>query len=196
MQHCLAAVNTVSSFPPQQTIGLRVLPFQRVSCTSTQFPRLSCSWRLVSRDGFGPKKRNHRGRTAALPSWESARFCLSRLTSSGPRCWVVPQDRARVEMDTVAYVEHGGALAGGSMLVDGDLALRQTWPLSVYGGKRVRPDMSSLLLGFPSHASPRKTTVFFCKLLLWLGLRVCPITFRCFASTPHIPNATTELRMK
>lgn len=101
-----------------------------------------------------------------------------------------------MEMDTVAYVEHGGALAGGSMLVDGDLALRQTWPLSVYGGKRVRPDMSSLLLGFPSHASPRKTTVFFCKLLLWLGLRVCPITFRCFASTPHIPNATTELRTK
>lgn len=37
----------------------------------------------------------------------------------------------------MAYIEHGGALAGGSMQVDGDLALRQTWPLSVYGGKRV-----------------------------------------------------------
>eukprot|EP00903_Cladosiphon_okamuranus_P011146 g10520.t1 len=44
------------------------------------------------------------------------------------------RDRARVEMDTVAYIEHGGALAGGSMRVDGDLILRQTWPLSVYGG--------------------------------------------------------------
>lgn len=40
-----------------------------------------------------------------------------------------------MEMDTVAYVEHGGGLAGGSMQVDGDLTLRQTWPLSVYGGE-------------------------------------------------------------
>lgn len=37
-------------------------------------------------------------------------------------------------MDTVAFFEHGGALAGGSMQVDGDLALKQTGPLSVYGG--------------------------------------------------------------
>ncbi|CAM9305707.1 unnamed protein product [Pylaiella littoralis] len=44
------------------------------------------------------------------------------------------RDRARVEMDTVAFIEHGGALAGGSIQVDGDLTLRQTWPLSVYGG--------------------------------------------------------------
>lgn len=44
-----------------------------------------------------------------------------------------------MEMDTVAYIEHGGALAGGSMQVDGDLTLRQTWPLSVYGGAWVHP---------------------------------------------------------
>lgn len=44
------------------------------------------------------------------------------------------QDRAKVEMDAVAYVEHGGTLAGGSVQVDGDLRLRQAWPLSVYGG--------------------------------------------------------------
>ncbi|CAN0546236.1 unnamed protein product, partial [Ectocarpus sp. 8 AP-2014] len=45
------------------------------------------------------------------------------------------RDRARVEMDTAAYVQHQGALAGASMQVDGDMALRQTWPLSVYGGR-------------------------------------------------------------
>ncbi|CAM9611948.1 unnamed protein product, partial [Ectocarpus sp. 13 AM-2016] len=44
------------------------------------------------------------------------------------------RDRARVEIDTAAYVQHQGALAGASMQVDGDMALRQTWPLSVYGG--------------------------------------------------------------
>lgn len=53
---------------------------------------------------------------------------------TAPASRPVRQDRARVEMDTVAYVEHGGALAGGSMQVDGDLTLRQTSPLSVYGG--------------------------------------------------------------
>lgn len=37
-------------------------------------------------------------------------------------------------MDAVAYVEHGGALAGGLVRVDGDLRLRQASPLSVYGG--------------------------------------------------------------
>lgn len=45
------------------------------------------------------------------------------------------QDRARIEMDTMAYIENAGALAGASMQVDGDLVLRQTGPLSVYGGK-------------------------------------------------------------
>ncbi|CAM9550595.1 unnamed protein product, partial [Scytosiphon promiscuus] len=44
------------------------------------------------------------------------------------------RDRARIEMDTMAYIENGAALAGASMQVDGDLVLRQTWPLSVYGG--------------------------------------------------------------
>lgn len=35
----------------------------------------------------------------------------------------------------MAYVEHGGSLPGASLQVDGDLTLRQTWPLSVYGGE-------------------------------------------------------------
>lgn len=45
------------------------------------------------------------------------------------------QDRAKVEMDALAYVEHAGPLAGGSVEVDGDLRMRQTWPLSLYGGR-------------------------------------------------------------
>ena len=38
-------------------------------------------------------------------------------------------------MDTIAYVVHGGVLPGASVQVDGDLSLRQTSPLSVYGGE-------------------------------------------------------------
>lgn len=38
-------------------------------------------------------------------------------------------------MDTMGFVEHGGVLAGSSLRVEGDLRLKQTWPLSVYGGE-------------------------------------------------------------
>lgn len=87
---------------------------------------------------------------------------------------LVLQDRARVEMDTVAYIEHGGALAGGSMLVDGDLALRQTWPLSVYGGKWAH--LRSPLVSH--HTGPQRVASCWNEgLSLWLGLRVCSISY-------------------
>lgn len=48
--------------------------------------------------------------------------------------FLLRQDRARLEMDNLVYFEAGGCLPGGSLFVEGDLSLRQTWPLSVYGG--------------------------------------------------------------
>ncbi|CAN0345140.1 unnamed protein product [Ascophyllum nodosum] len=44
------------------------------------------------------------------------------------------RDRVRMEMDNLAYFEGGSTLAGEALRVEGNFRLRQTWPLSVYGG--------------------------------------------------------------
>lgn len=36
-------------------------------------------------------------------------------------------------------MEHGGGIPGAALRIDGDLRLRQTWPISVYGGKNYPP---------------------------------------------------------
>ncbi|CAM9426130.1 unnamed protein product, partial [Discosporangium mesarthrocarpum] len=46
------------------------------------------------------------------------------------------RDRAKVEMDAMTFLDHGGGVPGASLQAEGDVRIRQAWPLSVYGGYR------------------------------------------------------------
>jgi len=41
------------------------------------------------------------------------------------------RSRANIRMESVAYVSQSSGVAGSSLLVDGDLVLRQAWPFQV-----------------------------------------------------------------
>eukprot|EP00632_Arachnochrysis_sp_CCMP2950_P014664 CAMPEP_0185695460 /NCGR_PEP_ID=MMETSP1164-20130828/4537_1 /TAXON_ID=1104430 /ORGANISM="Chrysoreinhardia sp, Strain CCMP2950" /LENGTH=334 /DNA_ID=CAMNT_0028362319 /DNA_START=1 /DNA_END=1005 /DNA_ORIENTATION=+ len=55
--------------------------------------------------------------------------------------------RARLEMETVAYVAHDAGLPGRAVFVDGDYVLRQTWPLRAKGGFALPYENTPLLDG-------------------------------------------------
>lgn len=53
--------------------------------------------------------------------------------------------RAKLQMETLAFVSHSSPLAGQALFVDGDLELRQRWPLQVKGGYQQPYDDTPLI---------------------------------------------------
>ena len=44
------------------------------------------------------------------------------------------KDRAQYKFDSVSFLSHDSNLPMGSLSMDGDIIVRQTWPLDVKGG--------------------------------------------------------------
>ncbi len=128
------------------SMGLGVLHLWVYTCCKTQ--------------NASNMKHGGKGRILGHSVGSSSAISIPCQRATGFFCGVLLlKDRARVEMDTVAYVEHGGALAGRSLQVDGDLTLRQTCPLSVYGGD------ACFLAGLSLHSPlppPQYTTKHLC----------------------------------